>query len=135
MYASLWKRGLAYLVDVFLIYIIIMIPFKNNLELIKTEMPSDLLAISFLIAILSLFYWAILEYKIQQSVGKMLFRIYVKSRTKKLSFWQCLVRNLTKMSMFFLFLDCLYLLITRGHQRYFERLSGTEVVGYAKKKK
>lgn len=148
--ASLWKRGFAYIIDVFVINLIIILPFQKVLEglgkgfsgkgLFETykfifsnqaqlqSVIPKLFLVFMVIALLSILYWAILEYKIGQSVGKILFHIHVKSQTGKLTFWQCFLRNITKVSTFPLILDASYMIFTRGYQRFFEKISKTFVL-------
>jgi len=146
--ASLWKRAFAYIIDVFVINLVIIMPFQKVLEevgkgfsekgifetyklLAQSELQAVLPKLFFIFAVISLLsvlYWAILEYKIGQSIGKILFRIHVKSQTKKITFWQCFLRNVTKVSTFPLILDASYMIFTRGYQRYFEKISKTFVV-------
>jgi len=146
--APLWKRAFAYIIDSFIINLIIIMPFQKPLEdlskglaeksffeaykaLLQTDLQAILPKIFFIFTItslLSVLYWAILEYKIGQSVGKILFNIYVKSQTEKLTFWQCFLRNITKISTLPLILDAGYMILTKGYQRYFEKISKTVVV-------
>lgn len=146
--AALWKRAFAYVIDVFVINLIIIMPFQKVLEelgkgfsgkgffeaykiLTQVELQAvlpKLLFIFTIISFLSVLYWAILEYKIGQSVGKILFNVYVKSQTEKLTFWQCFLRNVTKVSTLPLILDASYMIFTRSYQRYFEKISKTFVV-------
>lgn len=147
--APLWKRAFAYLIDVFVINLVIVMPFQKVLESLgkgflekgffevyklllsdPNQLQSVLPKLFFVftvISLLSVLYWALLEYKIGQSVGKILFNIYVKSQTKQLTFWQCFLRSITKVSTLPLILDASYMLFTRGYQRYFEKLSNTFV--------
>ena len=144
--APLWKRVFAYFIDLAIINFIIVFPFQGVMQKImdiKTEGFTGLFKffegspetikilffISILMSILTVLYWAILEYKIQQSVGKILFKIYVRSTKRgNLKFSQCLIRNITKVSLIPIALDSLYLVFTRKHQRYFEKMSNTEVI-------
>lgn len=146
--ASLWKRAFAYVIDIFVINLVIIMPFqkvledlgkgfadKGILETYKLLLQSDMQTIMpklFLIfaaiSFLSVLYWAVLEHKIGQSVGKILFNIYVKSQTNQLTFWQCFLRNVTKISTLPLILDASYMIFTRSYQRYFEKISKTVVV-------
>lgn len=146
--APLWKRAFAYIIDSFVINLIIIMPLQKPLEeigkgiaeksffesykiLLQTDLQALLPKLFFMftiISLLSVLYWAILEYKIGQSVGKILFNIYVKSQTEKLTFWQCFLRNITKVSTLPLILDAGYMILTKGYQRYFEKLSKTVVV-------
>ncbi|MDP2908202.1 MAG: RDD family protein [Nanoarchaeota archaeon] len=145
--APIWKRALAYVIDVFVVNLIIVMPFQKVLEdlgkglvnkgffetyklLLQTDLRvllPKLFMIFTVVSFLSVLYWAILEYKIGQSVGKILFNIYVKSQAEKLTFWQCFLRNVTKVSTLPLVLDASYMIFTRGYQRYFEKLSKTFV--------
>lgn len=146
--ASLWKRVFAYIIDSFVINLVIAMPFQKPLEelskgimeknffeaykiLLQTDfqiMLPKLFFIFAIISILSVLYWALLEYKIGQSVGKILFNIYTKSQTERLTFGQCLLRNISKVSTLLLILDTAYMILTRGNQRFFERISNTVVV-------
>lgn len=146
--ASLWKRAFAYIIDSFVINLIIIMPFQKLLEdlgkgfsdkgffevykiLYQSDLKSIMPKLFFMftiISLLSVLYWAILEYKIGQSVGKILFNIHVKSQTEKLTFWQCFLRNITKVSTLPLILDASYMIFTKGYQRYFEKVSKTFVV-------
>ena len=136
--ASLWIRIFAYLIDSILVTLIIVLPLTSNLEdssftsyesfSSNFALTKTVFIIGFFVALLSILYWAILEYKERQSVGKWLLRIHVKSTTGTLTFSQCVIRNVTKLGSLFLFLDCLYMIFKKTHQRYFETLSKTEVV-------
>lgn len=137
----LWKRGFAYLIDMVLIGIIILSPFfvKEDFQSSATDwkeawtiLEENVLAI-FIINILILAYWTILEHKFQQSVGKIILGLVVKSTDKKrLQFTQALGRNITKLSLPLILIDCLGFL---GHQkqRFTEQWTRTTVI-YAKEK-
>ncbi len=144
---SFWKRFIAYLVDIIIVDIIVAWPFQktidnftsgfssnvfavytslnSNPDFISSMLPS--LALLFLItSLLTIAYWAVLEYKTKQSIGKMLMRITVKSDYKLLTLNQCIVRNISKISGILLLIDCIGLI--GSHQRFLERLSNTRVV-------
>jgi len=148
--ASLWRRALAYIIDIFVIQIVIIFPFQkvlkelggdfaekgvfqtysyilSNPDYMQAILPK-LFMIFAVVSTLSVLYWSILEFKIGQSVGKILLNIYVKSQKKELTFGQCFLRSVTKISTFPLILDTLYLLLSRGNQRFFEKISKTFVV-------
>lgn len=142
--APLWKRTFAYLVDLFVINLIVVLPFKSFLDrqIPLEKIPFDELATFFYnspaifynifltglaIMILSILYWFLLEYFLGQSIGKMLFGINVISLEGTLRFSQALLRNLTKFSTPILLIDSLYMLKGRG-MRFFEKLSRTKVV-------
>ena len=138
-HASLWKRAIAYLIDSLIIGFIVLWPIKSAVkangfmgmkEIFKAAPVFSLKIgiISLIISIITVLYWAIMEYKLSQSVGKIVLGIKVVSRRKDLVFKQCVIRNLTKFSSFLLFLDTLYMIIRKQHQRFFEKLSDTEVI-------
>lgn len=141
--APLWKRVFAYVLDVLIVDFIIVLPFQPLLERIYNKddfvdiynffssHPENMMVIflvSVLISLLTILYWAVLEYKLQQSFGKMLMNIYVRSKTKKLTFLQCFTRNISKISLLFLIVDSSYMFFTRTNQRYLEKVSNTEVI-------
>ena len=84
--------------------------------------------VSLIILCLNLIYWVTLDYMLRQSIGKALLNIYVRSTEKELKLWQCIVRNIPKLSLILLFLDSFGVLFRNEYQRYFEKLSKTEVV-------
>ena len=145
---SIWRRGLAFLVDIIIIQFIVNLNFNKLLE---SELSNDktlvelfnytienysnlepkLMLISIITAVAALLYFTILEWKLKQTLGKMLLRIEVKSENKKLELWQALLRNLPK-AMFFvnylvwiLLIDLIYHSFTR--KRLFDRLAKTYV--------
>jgi len=79
--------------------------------------------------IIIVLYWSVLEWKIGQSLGKYIMHIYVKTtiRKSKLKYWQCFIRNLSKISSLLLVLDCIFFIWSKN-QRFLERLSKTIVV-------
>jgi len=145
--ALVWKRILAFFIDILIINFIILFPFKS---LFQKIMPSSLSfeetfslvsapGLSNLIVLTSLFvgilmvaYFVILEGKLGQSIGKILTHIYVASETKELKFWQLLVRSLFLMPFFpFILLwiiDPVFMFFTKDNKRLSEILSKTKVV-------
>ena len=84
---------------------------------------------SLIIIVLQLFYFTILEYKLQQTIGKTLLNLYVKSTiNNELTFIQVLLRNITKPFGIILLIDVIYMIYKKGNQRLFEVLSNTQVV-------
>lgn len=146
MPAQIYKRMVAYLIDIIIISLIVIWPFKNTLESLNglddfnyytkfqflmdnPEKTMQLALISILIVILTLIYWTILEFKLRQSIGKMIMNIKVASKRKNFTIRQCLVRNISKpLDLVFLF-DVIYLLFNKeSKQRYFEKISDTIVI-------
>ncbi len=148
--APLWKRVLAYIIDTIIISFVISMPFQGVLEDLQGDVANKgfletytffsqnpyflesvfphLISIFFIVSALSILYWAILEYKIGQSVGKILMRLRVISDDKKLTFGRCIIRNITKVGTILLILDTLYLFFSRTNQRYFEKITQTKVI-------
>ncbi len=130
---SLWKRVAAYIIDIIIVNLIIVYPFKGffgnfeNNGLLK-ELGSEIFMVFLIISALTILYWTLLEFFLRQSIGKALLNIYVRSTEKELKFWQCLVRNLSKINTLLLFIDSLNILFNKEHQRYLEKMSNTEVV-------
>ena len=83
---------------------------KTFLSATIPEITLPIVIMTLVIAVLSLLYWSVLEYKLGQSLGKMLFKLYVVSETGKLTFAQTLVRNIPKTSSLLLIIDSLALL-------------------------
>ncbi len=139
--ALLWKRVVAYLLDVFVILFILsplrkLIPLKDtasfqSYQMIFTnqEAVGNVLPLALFVFLVILLYFSLMEFKATQTLGKMLLGIHVASAVKKeRHFEHFLVRNLSKVSTLFLVIDSLPLFFSQSTQRYLERLSGTLVV-------
>ncbi len=146
--ASVLKRLLAFLIDIFIINFIILFPFKGIINNIipdtasfsetvdflsrNSEYNTYITVIMLLIAFLTILYFMLLEKNLNQSVGKMLFKLYVKSQTKDLKHWQLFVRSMFLIPLFpFVLLwiiDPIVMLFTKENQRLSEILSKTKVV-------
>jgi uncharacterized RDD family membrane protein YckC len=137
-YAAFWKRLLAYLIDMTLISFIVLTPFLKdsnpNLDfssiftISAQSLSTDVILTAAIVTIISLIYWTYLEYTFGQSIGKIIFGLEIKNTTnKKLKISQVLLRNVTKLSTLLISIDTLYMLFSRKHQRYTEKLSRTFV--------
>ena len=135
--ATFWKRLLAYLIDIVIINLVIVIPFENYLKeyqnigfdlFLKTAMNKNFISITLAIVIFTLLYFVILEFKYKQTLGKMFLGIYVESLKGNISLQQVILRNITKPFSAVLLVDVIYMFFKRGHQRLFEVFSGTQVV-------
>lgn len=133
--ASLWRRFLAFIVDMFVVNLVVSLPFHGylrkigSLSILFGSNDKGLTIISFLIVILLLFYFSFLEWKLGQTFGKMLFNIYViPTNSKILTFNQSFLRNVTKPFSIVLLVDVVYMFFKRGNQRLFEVFSRTAVV-------
>ncbi len=146
---SLWRRVFAYLIDVIIVGFIIVLPMgsfisdvpEGDFEAVydyftqEKDITFEYILNGFFIALFTVLYWALLEYYLGQSIGKMAMGIRVESLIKiktqgkaGLSFGQCLTRNVTKVSTMILFLDFMYGIIKGNRRRFFEVLSNTHVV-------
>ncbi len=134
MYAGNWKRVFAFLIDLAIVDLIITRPLSKLISGMIDDV-SDLLNFSFELFLISLFvgvlgvlYWAILEYKIGQTLGALIFKLRARSLNKGMSFPQAILRNLTKLSVVLLLIDSINILYSEKRQRYFEVLSRTITV-------
>jgi len=139
--ASILKRIIAFVIDFFIISFILL-PFKGfydsidflkegiNIETINQFriIAPKFIFVSLVVGLLTISYWAILEYYTKQSLGKMIFKIRVISTKGKLRFWQCFLRNVSKSSIILLVIDFIFLLFSKEKQRLFEKISHTKVV-------
>lgn len=141
--ASLWKRGVAFVIDLLVLDLVVMYPFRKTLtaapagSITQTaeffeqnpELLNSLYTAVIIIGILSLLYFTIMEYKFHQTLGKMLMNLYV---TEKITFWQALARNLFLLPFLpFILLwviEPLYIIFTKEHQRLLEILTKTKVM-------
>ena len=146
--ALIWKRMLAFFIDLLVINFIILFPFKRLFQRIVPSslsfeetfslvndpgLSSMIVATSVFVGILMVSYFMILEGKLGQSIGKILVNIYVASEIKEMRFWQLLVRSLFLMPVFpFILLwimDPVFMFFTKDNKRLSEILSKTKVVG------
>ena len=134
----LWKRFFSYVVDIFLINLILSIPFAGYFEsrfggvrdvFFGGKSNGGLLIVSFLILFLILFYFVIMEYKTGQTIGSMIFGIYAISLIgKNMAFGQAFIRNILMPFPIVLLIDSLYMIFKGGNRRLFEVFSATAVV-------
>lgn len=130
------KRFASFLVDIIILNTIITKPLASLVEISIPEKITDLLNLDlrslfltmFLVSIINFLYWVILEYKIKQTIGSLIFNIYVKSETKTLTLSQIFIRNLTKLSLILLIIDSIGILFSKKKQRFTEKLSKTLTV-------
>lgn len=149
--ALIWKRIAALLIDLAIINLIVLFPFRS---LFQKIIPKDysfseayrllsigadytglISSVSFIMALLVILYFFMLEIKMGQTIGKMLMKIYVVrdgNGNNNLKAWQLLARNIVFIPVFpFVLLwiaDPLFMFFTRTNQRLSEILSKTRVV-------
>lgn len=145
--ASVWKRLFAFVLDILIIDLVAGYPFRKMLENMipigpytevyqflvnNPQLKGTLFMMSIALAILAILYFSLLEYYTGQTIGKMLANITVESETKKLLFWQCLVRSLFLLPFFPFFLlwviDPMWMIYTKGKKRLSDVISKTKVI-------
>jgi len=146
--ASVLKRLIAFIIDIFIINLVILFPFRGIFRSIvpesnsfsktfkflstNAEASSTITFLMFIIAFMAILYFVIMEKKLGQSVGKMLFNLHIKSQGKDLKNWQLFVRSMFLIPIFpFVLLwiiDPIVMLFTKENQRLSEILSRTKVV-------
>ena len=146
--ALIWKRIAAFFIDMIILNLIVLYPFRNlfqkfipkdysfteayRLISTSTNYAGFINSVSFVMSILIILYFIMLEKKMGQTVGKMLMKIYVLSDNKDLKTWQLLVRNIVFIPIFpfvlLWVLDPLFMFFTKTNQRLTEILSRTKVV-------
>lgn len=146
--APMWKRIGAFIIDILVIQLILALPFQSILRRIvpqkisyseayqlftnNSALTSTLAIVMAVLSILAVFYFSVSEYKLGQSIGKIIMNIKVVSDRNSLNFWQCIGRSLFLLPIFpfFLlwFIDPIYLFFNKKGQRLSEVLTKTMVV-------
>ena len=143
--ASIFRRFFAFVIDLLVIDFIIIFPFRGILEKIMPKASykeayqfllsnpgyNYLISVIMVVAgILSIFYFALLEYRLNQSIGKMFLGIFARNEMKEKRFWQYLVRSMFLLPVFpFVLLwivDPIFMFFTKNNQRLSEILSKTK---------
>ena len=139
--ARIWKRALAFIIDLIIIDSIILYPFENYL---RSALPAETLnqgfgiiknpiqmpgSIIIMISLLFLLYFSLSGYYTGTTAGRLLFRIKIKNQAKEKRIWQFLVSNITFTAIPILWLiDFIYLLVSAKKQRLMERLGKLESI-------
>ena len=157
--ALLWKRIAAFFIDMIVINLIVLFPFRSLFQNIipkdysfseaykllssSTDYAGFITSVSFIMSVLIILYFLMLEMKTNQTIGKMLMKVYVvdarenassrsTSDNNTLKAWQLLTRNLVFIPIFpfvlLWILDPLFMFFTKTNQRLTEILSKTRVV-------
>ena len=155
--ASLWKRGAAFLIDLVILNAIVMAPFRSLIQ--KSIQVTDfstalssvmqdsglsglLITISLIVSLLAVLYFAVLESRIGQSVGKLILGIYVvKEEPGKITakkdipgFFTCLAKSLVLLPFFPFFIlwlvDPLWMVFSKNRQRLSEVITRTRVIEF-----
>jgi len=134
--ASNWRRFGSFLMDSLILTVIITKPLSDILETKVPKTLTDFVNIDFqglavlilLISLINILYWVILEYKVQQTLGGLIFHIQAKSEKAKLTLNQVIIRNLTKASSILLLIDSISIIFSEKKQRFTEKWSKTLTV-------
>ena len=146
--ALLWKRIAAFLIDMVIINLVVLFPFRRLFQNIipkdysfseayrllstSTNYTGFITSISFVMSVLIILYFFMMEGKMSQTIGKWIMKIYVVSDNNSLKTWQLLTRNLVFIPIFpfvlLWVLDPLFMFFTKTNQRLSEILSKTRVV-------
>ncbi len=145
--ASIWRRTFAFAIDLFIIYFIIIKPFDRiyskiipegmTYEFIKIYFEQNpqlklmLTTISFAIGILIVLYFSYLEFKIQQTPGKILLGLYIIA-DKDTKFWNYMISNITFIPVvpfvFLWIIDPIHMFLSPKNQRFMEKINRIMVV-------
>jgi len=128
----LWRRISAFLIDQGIIFVVIALPFNNFLDKFDSfsyveKLDASLITAFIIILAMTFLYWVVFESLFQQTAGKAILGIFVRSTENKLNLWQIIIRNISKVSWILIFIDSIPLLFKKENQRYTEKLSMTEV--------
>lgn len=135
--ASFWKRTFAFLADLLVIDLILS-PFEgimqgmlpSGVSFLTFQASSKLIWLMMTVSAIALLYFVLFEYKMQQTIGKMIFRLQVVSDAEDLKLWQAFGRSLFILPVFpFILLwiiDPIYLIFRK--QRLSELLTKTRVL-------
>jgi len=145
--APLLNRLVAFFIDLFILNVTVMSPFRQLVQKIVPEatfreyldyiysdqnLVSMISIITIVMTLLALLYFSILEFKIGQTPGKILLKLHVVSLNKDVRFWQYIIRSLfiipTVPFIILWIIDPIYIFFNKDNQRFTEKLSRTKVV-------
>jgi len=101
--APIFKRLFAFVIDVLIIDLVLLYPFSRVLSKVfsnkitassLTELISGQFYLLFSITLIFLLYFILFEYRLGQTIGKMLVNLYSVSAEGKMTLWQAIGRNL-----------------------------------------
>ena len=144
----LWKRVMAFLIDMLAVNFFVLIPFKPFFsELFPSDYSfsqmyaylnsnphfiSRITIVSVFMSFMVILYFISFEAKFRQSIGKKLMNLHVRSQSNELKLWQHFIRNILFLPIFpFILLwvlDPLFMFFSKSKQTLTEILSKTEVV-------
>ena len=145
--ASLFKRFVAFFVDITLLSFAVSMPFEKFVNLpsnigdaisyleTNPQIYLKLIIVTSLMSILTILYFSIMEFYTKQTIGKMLMGIFVVDieNKKSVKFRRYLISNLSMFSDFIFLLDSIYILFNSDKQRFLEKLTRLKQVQNEKK--
>jgi uncharacterized RDD family membrane protein YckC len=144
--ASIMKRLLAFAVDLLIINIVILFPFdrvyeklfptgsfSKTFEFLSSNTNNlSITIVTLTVSLITILYFVILEKKLKQTPGKMLFKLYIDGQGKDLRYWQLFIRSMFLIPLFpfvlLWFIDPIIMFFNKDNQRLSEILSRTKVV-------
>ena len=146
--ALIWKRIAAFFIDIIIVNLVVLFPFRKLFQNIvpkdysfseaykllssSADYTSFITSVSFVMSILVILYFFMLERKMNQTIGKRLMNIYIVSDSNNLKAWQLLARSIVFIPIFpfvlLWILDPLFMFFTKTNQRLTEILGKTKVV-------
>ena len=145
--ALIWKRIAAFFIDILILNVLVLFPFRALMLKIFPSSYSfsdaygllsagryaaQLTSISLAISILVILYFFMMESRMGQTIGKMFMKVYVVSEGSGINRWQLILRNIVFIPIFpfilLWLLDPLFMFFTKTNQRLTEILSKTRTV-------
>ena len=144
--ALIWKRIVAFLLDILILALFVFIPFRGVFagslgssfsESLKSIATNEQLISGFrpyyiAMSLLAFLYFFIMESRMHQTIGKKIMNLHVAGETKDLKKWQVFVRSLLFIPIFpfdlLVIIDPLFMFFRSSNQRLSEILSKTRVV-------
>jgi uncharacterized RDD family membrane protein YckC len=139
--ASIIRRLLAFIVDLLVINLVIIWPFRSLLTKIFSPLmqnpflvesiPSQAYVAIAIIAVIALLYFTLFEYSLNQTIGMSLLNLYAEGN---ITFFTTIIRNLFIIPFFPFYIlwivDPLHLIFTG--ERFTERITRTSTVEFTK---
>ena len=144
--ALIWKRILAFIIDMLIINLFIFMPFRSLFSDIlpetygfmeayaslSSESLGQITTIAFVMGLFAMLYFVFMEKKMGQTIGKYLLKIRVEGNEKETKTWQFYLRSIFFIPVFPLILlwaaDPIAMLFTKSNQRLSEIISKTKTV-------
>jgi len=145
--APVLKRILAFIIDILIVNMIVLFPFRGifnkimpqgdsfseTFQLLNSQAYSQALSIiMFAVSFMTIIYFMLFEKKLQQTPGKIIMNLYIETAKKDLKYWQLFLRSMFLIPIFpFILLwviDPIVIFFTKENQRLSEIISNTKTV-------